>query len=97
MARGWPTWAVSWRYSRWSWSSSLARSFNDRLKPKVGTELVATAVTSAEQRRFPAQFELWRERSRPDSVPMARSRDSTFYHYWDVYTDSLALSVHPTC
>jgi hypothetical protein len=93
MARGWPSWAVELALFALVLVILVGAFFlNDRLKPKVGTEPVSTAVTST---RATAISSL--SPTVAGAVP-ATTLDpngekaavvEAYLHYWDVYTSAL--------
>ncbi len=92
MARGWPTWAVGLALFALVLVILVGAFFlNDRLKPQVGTEPVATAVTSAQATAIPSLIP-----TVAGAIPAATLDPNAmravviqaYLHYWDVYGQS---------
>ena len=93
MSRGWPSWAVGLALFALVLVILVGAFFlNDRLKPKVGTEPVATAVTSAQATAIPSLIP-----TVAGAIPAATLDPNgekaavvqAYLHYWDIYSDAL--------
>jgi len=93
MARRWPSWAVGLALFALVLVILVgAFLLNDRLKPKVGTETVATAVTTPRATAIPSVIP-----SVGGAIPAATLDPNgekaavvqAYLHYWDVYSNAL--------
>jgi hypothetical protein len=93
MARRWPSWAVGLALFALVLVILVgAFLLNDRLKPKVGTETVASPVTSNAAMAIPSPTT-----TAAGALPIATFNPSftkatviqAYLHYWDVYSSAL--------
>ena len=93
MSRGWPSWAVGLALFALVLVILVGAFFlNDRLKPKVGTEPVASAVTSTGPTAIPSLIP-----TVGGAIPAATLDPNgekaavvqAYLHYWDVYNSAL--------